>query len=278
MGAIFSLFGGIGNSVTNITNNINKNITNLVISSVQSSSTDISQSQTLDIDCTQWTDDQKEGKMACVEEAAQLIREGHSSEEATQICKIWEDGTCGANGVTMKGVMQSQINDDLKLKIKTYLANNIKSAIDNAANQSGAGGIGNSVTSQVGSEIDNIQGVIENYMQNDYNNISAYQSIKLKNGSISLITQDTFMDSFKSYTASNTVYTTSVNKIASTIKNATDQNLGSGNTIITIIVVIIGLLIIFGIIYWIWQKRSSKNTSTLASQPPTLSSSKSPNI
>jgi hypothetical protein len=168
-----------------------------------------------------------------------------------------------ANEVSMKGVMQTTITADMKLEIHNYLANNIKSSIDNAASQSGAGGIGNSVLSGVNGEIDNIQNIVENYLQSADNNIHGSQTINIKNAPVSFVTQDAFMTSFSSFIASNTSYTTSVNKIASAIKNSTDQNLGSGS-IITIIVVIIIILIIGAIIYWLWNKKSSENVSDLA--------------
>ena len=267
MGAIFSFFGPIGNSITNITNNLNKNITNLVITSVQTSVTNVDQNQILDVDCTQWAEDQKEGKMSCVQQAADLMKLGKSAEEAIQLCKIWENGTCGANQVNMKDLMQTKIDENMSLKIKTYIQNNIKSAIDNAASQSGSGGISNSVTSGVGSEIDNIQSAIQNYLQSSYNNISSQQTVKVKDGYVTLVTQDAFTMDFSKFTASNTVYTSSVNKIASKIKNSTQQNLGS-SSIITIIVIIIIILIIGAIIVWLWQKRNSKKTSTSVPQLP----------
>jgi len=282
MGLVFSMFNA-GNSISNITNNINKNITNLVISSVQNSTTNLDQSQSLDIDCTDWVDQQTKGKIECVKEAADLIKSGKASpEEATQLCKIWEDGSCEANQVTMKGVMQTTITSDMSLSIKTYIQNNIKSSIDNAASQSGSGGFDNSVLGEVNSEIDNIQGVIQSYLQNDYSKISSSQTIKIKNGSVNFVTQDAFMDSFKNFTASNQVYTSSVNTIASAIKNSTSQDLGN-SSIITIIIVIIIILIICAIIFWLWQNRKSKNTSaedSLPSQnisdPPRVPSSKFP--
>ena len=262
--------GGLFSSVETITNNINKNITNLTINSIQSSSSTIDQSQTLNINCTEWVKESTVAKMACVKEIPDLIKSGMSPEKAAEVCKIYDFG-CSANNINMKGVMQNNINDDMILKIQTYLANNIKSAIDNAASQSGGISIGSTVVSSVGAEIDNIQNVIQTYLQTDFTNINGTQTIMINNAPASFITQDIFSDNFKTYTASNTVYTSSVNEIASAIKNASSQNFGGGS-IITIIIVIILILIIFGIIYWIWQKRSSKKSS----EPPKLSSSEAP--
>lgn len=246
------------NSVVNITDTLNENITNLVINSVQIASTNIFQNQTLNIDCREWQKDTAEGKINCAIEFNGIM----TPEKAVEFCNTIWGSSCGANGVMMKGVMQVNIDDDMKITIKNNISSNIKTTIDNAASKtnSGLGGIGNSVTTKVSSDIENIQNILQNYIQYDYNSISQSQTINVKNAYVSLITQDVFTDAFKSFTANNNSYTTSIDNISSAIQNSSDQNLGilGGNIIITIVVVIIGILFIIGIILWILKRRSNK--------------------
>ena len=248
------------NSVVNITDSLNENITNLVINSIQVASTNLFQNQTLNVDCKEWQKLTAEGKIECAKDFNGTV----TAEKAVELCNIFWGGSCGANEVTMKGVMQVNINDDMKIKIKNNISSNMKTTINTTASKKDSGGIagmGNTVTNKVSSDIENITDILQNYIQYDYNTIIASQTINLKNGTVSLITQDVFANSFKNFTANNNSYTTSIDNIASAIKVSSDQDLGmfGGNIIITIVAVIIGILVIIGIILWILKNRKKHN-------------------
>ena len=245
------------NSVINITDTLNENITNLVINSIQVSSTNIFQNQTLNVDCQEWQSKTAQGKIECAKDFNGKM----PPEKAVELCNIFWGGSCGASQVTMKGVMQVNINDDMKIKVKNNITSNLKSTITNTAATTDSGGMANTIMNNVNSDIENIQSILQNYIQYDYNTINSSQTINLKNGTISLITQDLFTDTFKRFTANNNSYTTSIDAISSAIQNSSDQNLLllGGNIIITIVVVIIGFLFIIGIILWILKNRKKHN-------------------
>ena len=250
------------NSVVNITDTVNNNITNLVINSIQIASTNLFQNQTLNIDCREWQKLTSQGLVGCASEFNGKM----TPEKAAELCNTIWGAKCGANQVSMKGVMEVKISDDMKITVKKNISDNIKTTINNAASQTNSGiiGLGNTVTTKVGSDIDNISNILENYIQTDYNNIASSQTINVKDGYVSLITQDMFINSFKSYTANNNSYISSINNISSAIQNIAEQNLGllGGNIIITIVVVIIGILIIIGVILWILKTNSKKKHHT----------------
>lgn len=251
---------GGGNSVLNISKSINNNITNLTINSIQTSSTNINQSQSLIVDCGEWNSMVTNAKIQCSHDVINSINIGKMTpQEGANYCSKIFDGTCGANGVSMKGVMQVSISEDMRTNIVSKIQNGVKGSIENAAKQStGILQFADHTTTVIDDESTNITNTLKNYIQDSYSTITSKQTIMVANAQVSLITQDTFIDDFQKKVLNSSDYSSSVNKIATAIKNSADQEngtLGGGSTIIAIVVSIILILIVIGIILWFLKKK-----------------------
>jgi hypothetical protein len=254
---------GGGNSVLNISKSINDNITELTQTSIETSSTSISQNQTLNVNCTEWNKMITDAKIKCASAVLNAITMGKMTEaEGADYCTKIYGGICGADHVSMKGVMQISTNTEMSNNIHTKISNGIKNSIDNAAKQStGLLQFGDNTTTEIDSATKNITSILQTYVDSMSTNISSAQVINIKDGNASFITQDSFLTDFQVTVLKNKSYTDSVSTIANAIKNESDQEngvFGGGSTIMAIVVSIIVILIIIGIILWLLKKKRNK--------------------
>jgi hypothetical protein len=247
----------MGNSVSNITKNINETVTSVINDTLQKSALDISNNQAISVNC-----DGSSLFDQCVSEMLHFCRGD------TQVCGSTNDlvkllntscndhdWTCSAGNITMKNMIDLNKASQQWSQSKTDISNNITSNLTQMA-QAKLGGI--QIGDKVTNKIKNVQKSISD-IQNIAKQISRTaqtnkQVIDISGGgaNVSGVFLGVTEDLVSNVLQKNSDYTSAVNDLATTISQSASL---STSSIVGIVIGIIVFIIIIIIIVVVAKKK-----------------------
>ena len=257
--------GGL-NSVSNITKNFNTVITQTTLNVLQNSSTKISQSQVLDVDCTEFQKTKAKFMNDCQQRIEKLIDKGEASiADLKSSCDIF--GSCGADQVSLNGVLQANLSSSMISDVSQKIQKDLSSKITQSAKQStGIGQFGVKTKNELDTFTKTVSDLIENFLQNLDSNSDAIQTIVVKDGQVSMISFDMFTNILQKKVLENSTYVQGIQNVKNVAEQDAENKSGSDSKLVKVIVIIagsiIGFMIALGVVLAILKKSDKQKVNS----------------
>lgn len=245
--------GNSSPSVQNTSNVINNAVTNTITTSLQSASASATARQILNIDCQDIA--QLDNN---VENCFIAMKQVGTTDALLEVCGPQSLITCGANGITISGSINVNLDATESNQVVQQVSNTLSSNISSLMSQQT-----NSIifSSAEKNHIDALSNIVQNLtsqlIQKDLTSIQQSQIINLKNVQVRVASLETVTNLIKKNILQNGAYQQVLNDISTTIlaKSTQDNKLqGPLTTLMYVFAIIVGLLIFFGLALWIIKK------------------------
>jgi hypothetical protein len=248
----------MGNVTNNNIKSVNDIVSSVIINSLQTATTKLSQSQELNLSC----DASVVNALAIAEESCWIntlpfLENGeYTTDDVIKICKPMS--CIGNENIEISGSIFArtitEMNQQTQIDITNQITNNIKSYVT-AENNSIVPSILDITENIVKNINKQVVNVLQTTVQKSINDIKTDQLIKLKNVTIRNVSQKSTQEVISQKLLENSQYVSAVSTLANYITASTSSVRTSAimDTFWTIIKVIIALVII-GVITWLIQK------------------------
>ena len=248
---------GGGHSVETVTAAVNKSVLNAITKVVQAASAQATAIQTINIDCRDAASSISERLTGTNELQGCLnIFKDRPLEDIKEICGSLV--TCGANGITITGGINVNLNENIKNNVVMQVTDNIRNDIKSLTKQeTGLFEFSAKENDDVKDFVNATQTIIGNFIQNDLSTVSQTQQIELKNVSLHVASLNDVIDLIQKNVIENDAYIKAVSTISNNIVSTARQSRvmqGPLTILFSVFGIVIGVLVIFGLILWIIKR------------------------
>ena len=240
---------GGGPSIANTVTVVNDVVTKVITDTLQSASSQATAVQTLNIDCRDFPNSDD------LQHCFTYFSSTGDPSVVQAVCGPEGIMTCGGAGITINGAinvdLDSQARSKAVNKINTSISNDVKSAIQQQANELD---FGSAEENSLGVFTTAVTNIVENFIQNDFTSINQTQTINIKGTQLRVASLNAVLDLVKKNVLQNTVYIQAVNTLSNDVAAFSKQSShlqGPLTILFYVFGIVVGGFFIFGIVLWI---------------------------
>lgn len=259
---------GGGNSVTNISENLNTSIVSAITNIAQRSTQNVVQTQSFNIDCTKIDKINADSYIKCLNIMSPHLGL-YTSEEVANLCSK-DKASCGGNNVDISQAISIQQMSTVISKSQADLQQQMLNQLKQTATGTyGAFSFGDETTNKMMTVSKEAAYAIVNSKQKILQELAEQQSFTLK-GNIQALTLSQTNNIIQQALQGSSSYTKSLQDLSTymtqTAKSKDGLSSGMFKILMIVIAVIIGVLVLLGVVIWVVKKFKKKPGTSDSSQ------------